>query len=75
MGERAAVAVEERRQVLGVGEAHERVPRVGQRHVERVDLPRLTGRGQQGALVAPVDPGLGAGDGLEAAVQRRRPPS
>ena len=38
VGERAAVAVEERAQVLAGGEAAERVARVGQRPVERVDL-------------------------------------
>ncbi len=67
VGERAAVAVEERLEVLAGGEAAERVARVRQRHVERVDL-RDAHVGEDLALVAPVDLGLGAGDDLEAAV-------
>jgi hypothetical protein len=51
VGERAAVAVEERAQILAGGEAAERIPRVGQRHVERVD-PRNPRIQQDRALVA-----------------------
>jgi len=41
--------------------------------VERVDLPPLTRARQQGALVSPVDLGLGPRDGLEPPMQRRWP--
>ena len=46
---------------------HERVPRVRQRHVERVHLADAD-VGEQVALVAPVDLGLRAGDDLEPAM-------
>jgi hypothetical protein len=71
VGERQPVAVPERAQVLGGGEAAERVTRIGQRHVE-ARHPQRPGRGHQLALVAPVDLGLGAGQHLEAAVEPGR---
>jgi hypothetical protein len=71
VGERAAVAVEERAQVLAGREAAERVTRVGQRHVERVDL-RHALLEQDLAFVAPVDLGLRPGEDLEPPVQPRQ---
>ena len=69
--ERPPVAREERRQVLAGREAAERVPRVRQHHVERVN-PRDAGMGEDAALVAPVDLGLRSRDHLEPAVQPRQ---
>jgi len=68
VGERAAVTVEERAQVLAGGEAAERIPRVGQRHVERVDLPDTVIE-QDLALIAPVDLGLSTRHDLEPTMQ------
>lgn len=69
--ERAAVAVEERLQILARGEAAERVARVRQRHMEGVDL-RDAQVGEDLALVDPVHLGLGARDHLETAVHVRQ---
>src|SRR6476619_5046055 len=72
VGQRPAVAVEERAQILAGREAAERIPRIRQRHMERVDLhdPLLE---QDGAFVAPVDLGLRPGDDLEPTMQPRQP--
>jgi hypothetical protein len=64
------MAVEERRQVLAGGEAAEQIARVGQGHVERVDL-RDPDMGEDLALIAPVDLRLSTGDDLEPTVQTR----
>lgn len=48
--------------------AAERIPRVRQRHVERVDL-RDPDVGEDPALITPVDLGLSSGHDLEPAVQ------
>jgi len=69
--ERPPVAVEEGLQVLAGGEATERIARVRQHHVERVDLGDAH-VGEDVALVAPVDLGLSSRDDLEAAVQPRQ---
>jgi len=69
--ERPAVAVEERLQVLAGGEAAERVARVRQRHVERVDLVDAH-VSEDLALITPVHLGLSARDHLEPAVHPRQ---
>jgi len=71
VGERLAVAVEERCEDLAGGEAAERVTRVRQRHVEGVDL-RDAHVGEDLAFVTPVHLGLRAGDDLEPTVQARQ---
>src|SRR5215218_2091215 len=71
MGEGATVAGPEGAHVHAGGEAAERVPRVRQRHVERVD-PADPDVGEDSALLAPVDLGLRPGDHLEPAVQPRQ---
>lgn len=68
--EGAPVAVPEGGEVLGGEVATERVARVGKHHVEAVD-GKLSGGRDDRSFVAPVDLGLGAGDGLEAPVHRR----
>ena len=56
------------RLMFSVGKAAERIPRVGQRHVERVDLHHALLE-QDLTIVAPVDLGLRPGDHLEPAMQ------
>jgi hypothetical protein len=64
MGERPPVAVPERGQIHAGGETAERVPRVRQGHVERIDHAdaKIT-------LIAPVDLGLSTRQHLESAIQ------
>jgi hypothetical protein len=71
VGERPPVAVPEGAQVLGGGEAAERVAGIRQGHVE-ARHPQRSGRGLDLALVAPVDLGLGASQDLEATVEPHR---
>jgi hypothetical protein len=66
--EGATVAVPERHEILGGDEAAERVPAVGQRHVEAPHVGGPVLRLDE-ALVPPVDLRLGAREHLEAPVQ------
>ena len=71
MRERPPVTRPERRQILAGGETAERIPRVRQHHVERVNLPDPH-MGEDAALIAPVHLGLGTRHDLEPAVQPRQ---
>ena len=68
VGERPPVAVPERGQVHRRRVTTERVPRVRQRHVERVHV-RDTDVSEQVTFLTPVDLGLRAGNDLEPAVK------
>lgn len=70
MGERPQMAAEERAQVQAGGETAERVPGVGQHHVERVDITDPQRLGERSGFGAPVDLRLRPRRGLEPAVQR-----
>ena len=72
VGERAAVAVEERAQIQAGGETAEAVPREGQRHVEGVHR-RHPDVGEQAALLTPVDLPLRTRGHHEPAVQPGQP--
>jgi hypothetical protein len=71
VGERPPVAVPERAQVLGGGEAAVRIAGIRQGHVKTRHRQR-PGRGLDLAFVAPVGLGLGPGEDLEAAVEPGR---
>jgi hypothetical protein len=71
VGERPPMAVPERTQVLGGGEAAERIAGIRQGHVE-ARHPQRPGRGGDLALVAPVDLGLSPSQDLKAPVEAGR---